>query len=70
MNVAKHYTSPKNSPRRKIWVPIDIFKTNKLLRTFEGQLKIFQYTLNRSLAFAKIIPALLYSGSPTWNPAS
>jgi hypothetical protein len=59
MNVPYYYSSQKHSPKRKIWVLIDFFKTKKLLKALRYQIKLFKSTLDRGLAFAKKIPAIV-----------
>jgi hypothetical protein len=59
MKVSKHYPSKKHFPASKRWVPNDLFKTKKFLNALRYQLKVFRSTLDRSLAFANKIPALL-----------
>jgi hypothetical protein len=59
MNAPKHYPSKKHFPGSKRWVPNDLFQTKKFINALRYQLKVFKSTLDRSLAFAKKIPALV-----------
>jgi hypothetical protein len=59
MNVSKHYPSKNHFPGSKRWVPNDLFQTKKFLNALRYQLMVFRSTLDRSLAFANKIPALL-----------
>ncbi len=59
MNVPKHNPSKTHFPGSKRWVPNDLFQIKKFLNALRYHSKVFKSTLDRSLAFANKIPALV-----------